>query len=378
MNTARIAAWSLAAALLALTAISWGAHLSIPGVAQAGPPAALTPPANVSVANTADGHVIVRWDDDAAPVHRVGWANAGDVATARAAGDWLEAFHFADTKRNTDYTVKYLPQGQRYWFIVGAGNYRFGGVAWNEWQSLITIAPTTLAPVDKVKVAAPIESVDIIVAESYPPQYFVSVVSGLPGGCAEFYGYAEQRSGNVINITVSNLEPAPSVPVACTADYRYHEFSVPLGTDFEPGKTYTVKVNDVTRTFVAEGAPDGDSGDGAVGGHHGVIVPAPIESVAIHVDAGAGGEDYLVVTYGLPNACYDLYSSELSDEAGVFTVKILNQRTDRDGDGNPVACAQIYLTEEARLLIASDVQVGGVYDVTVNGKKRAVTATAAP
>ena len=41
--------------------------------------------------------------------------------------------------------------------------------------------------------------------------------------------------------------------VACTADYPIVETTVPLGSDFEPGKEYTVTVNsDVTLTFVAE------------------------------------------------------------------------------------------------------------------------------
>ena len=103
-----------------------------------------------------------------------------------------------------------------------------------------------------VVVPAPIESVDIVVAESFPPQYFVHVISGLPSGCVEFYGYEESRSGNAITITVTNLEPAPSAMIACAAIYLTHEFSVPLGTDFEPGETYTVSVNDVTETIAAQ------------------------------------------------------------------------------------------------------------------------------
>ena len=97
-------------------------------------------PTDVAVSNTQDGHVLVSWDDDDAPVHRVGWAHAAEVATARAAGDWLEAFHFADTKRNTDYTIKYLPPDQTYLVIVGAGNQRFGAATWSEWSSLVTAA----------------------------------------------------------------------------------------------------------------------------------------------------------------------------------------------------------------------------------------------
>ena len=52
-------------------------------------------PTNVTAENTTDGHVLVSWADDAAPVHRVGWTHDADFRAAEAAGDWLEAFHFA-------------------------------------------------------------------------------------------------------------------------------------------------------------------------------------------------------------------------------------------------------------------------------------------
>ena len=84
-------------------------------------------PTNVTAENTTDGYVLVSWADDAAPVHRVGWTHDADFRAAEAAGDWLEAFHFADSKRDTDYTIKYLPRGQQYWFIVGTTNERFTG-----------------------------------------------------------------------------------------------------------------------------------------------------------------------------------------------------------------------------------------------------------
>ena len=52
--------------------------------------------------------------------------NDADATVADVAGDCLEACQFADTKRNADYTIKYLPPEQKYWVIVGAGNERFG------------------------------------------------------------------------------------------------------------------------------------------------------------------------------------------------------------------------------------------------------------
>ncbi len=105
---------------------------------------------------------------------------------------------------------------------------------------------------DLVSAPAPIERVEIRVAESFPPQYFVDIVSGLPNGCARFDSIETSRSGDTIRIVVLNLVPAPGSKVACTMIYGTVQHHVALGTDFEPGHTYTVVVNDVTETFQAQ------------------------------------------------------------------------------------------------------------------------------
>ncbi|MEZ4554729.1 MAG: hypothetical protein R3B59_12660 [Dehalococcoidia bacterium] len=98
---------------------------------------------------------------------------------------------------------------------------------------------------------APIESVDIRIAESFPPQYFLDVVSGLPSGCASFDHYEVTRSGDSIEVAVWNRIQAPPNG-ACTAIYGMVEHSIALGSDFESGRIYTVRVNDEVRTFTAQ------------------------------------------------------------------------------------------------------------------------------
>ena len=102
-----------------------------------------------------------------------------------------------------------------------------------------------------VQVPAPIESVEVLIMESFPPQYSVVVVSGLPNACVSFAGYRLERSGDVIRIEMINWRPADP-EIACAEIYRTVETTIRLGTDFESGKTYTVVVNDVTETFVAQ------------------------------------------------------------------------------------------------------------------------------
>lgn len=101
-------------------------------------------------------------------------------------------------------------------------------------------------------VEAPIDEVDILVRESFPPGYTVHIVSGLPSGCAQFESAeVTGRSGNTITIAVKNTLPSDD-QVVCTMIYGTKETNIDLGTDFVSGQTYTVQVNDVTETFVAQ------------------------------------------------------------------------------------------------------------------------------
>ena len=97
-----------------------------------------------------------------------------------------------------------------------------------------------------------IDGVEITIAESFPPQYFVRVTSGLPSGCVTFDAIETTRDGNTIEIAVWNLGPGPDATFACTAIYGIVENNVALGTDFESGAEYRVEVNDVVEMFTAQ------------------------------------------------------------------------------------------------------------------------------
>jgi hypothetical protein len=104
-----------------------------------------------------------------------------------------------------------------------------------------------------VSVPAPILSAEIMVAESFPVQYFLEVESELRNGCVEFEGYEVQREGKTITVTVTNLVPADQL-MACTLEYRTETSSIRLGSasDFDPATTYSVLVNDVTTSFATD------------------------------------------------------------------------------------------------------------------------------
>lgn len=103
-----------------------------------------------------------------------------------------------------------------------------------------------------IVVDAPIESIEILVRESFPPGYTAHIVSGLPSGCARFnMATVVERTGNHVAVKVTNTMPADRRTV-CTAIYGYKETNLDLGTNFKSGETYTVDVNDKSKSFVAQ------------------------------------------------------------------------------------------------------------------------------
>lgn len=105
------------------------------------------------------------------------------------------------------------------------------------------------APPGRVAVPAPIDGLEVERRESTPPQYVLFIQAGLPGGCAQRDRHEVRREPDVITITVLNSLP-PGDPI-CTAIYGTYGLEVGLGSDFVPGRAYTVRVNDRTTSFTA-------------------------------------------------------------------------------------------------------------------------------
>jgi len=99
------------------------------------------------------------------------------------------------------------------------------------------------------KYLAPIHDINLWADESLLPRYSLYVVSGEPSGCDHFDSYNVTRDGNTIRVEVFNLRFLGGV---CACVYSYVEHTIPLGRCFIPGMTYTVVVNNVTETFVAQ------------------------------------------------------------------------------------------------------------------------------
>ena len=101
---------------------------------------------------------------------------------------------------------------------------------------------------NQARVLAPIDSLDILVLESFPLQYDLLVVSGLPDSCAVFDGYTLARDGTTIRVEMWNLRNSDP-NLACAQVYGSVETRIQLGSDFAPETAYTVDVNGETISF---------------------------------------------------------------------------------------------------------------------------------
>ena len=94
---------------------------------------------------------------------------------------------------------------------------------------------------------APIESITIMMLTSDPPQVQVYLKGGLADSCTTFNDLNVERSVSTFKITVTVRRPSDAV---CAQVYNTFEKYENLGSDFVPGETYTVHVNDQTTSFV--------------------------------------------------------------------------------------------------------------------------------
>lgn len=113
--------------------------------------------------------------------------------------------------------------------------------------ALLPGSGNTAPPEARRTVPAPIDGLEVVMRESAPPRVSLKITAGLPSGCAQAHSRQLTRAGNTITVTVLNSMPTGE-PV-CTMIYGSYELTVDLGSDFAPGATYTVQVNDKTTTF---------------------------------------------------------------------------------------------------------------------------------
>jgi inhibitor of cysteine peptidase len=109
--------------------------------------------------------------------------------------------------------------------------------------------PMSLPPVNMENVIvgeAYVESVELLILESFPVQVHAVVKGHLADGCTSIGEVEQTRKDNVITITVSTVRPAEAM---CTMALIPFETTVPLEVEGLTAGEYTVQVNETSETF---------------------------------------------------------------------------------------------------------------------------------
>jgi inhibitor of cysteine peptidase len=137
------------------------------------------------------------------------------------------------------------------------------------------VAPTSYAPATQVPTqpsgggviegVAAVETVDILILESFPVQVNVVARGNLPDGCTTIGDATQERDGNTFRVTITTVRPADAM---CTEALVPFEKVIALDVYGLPAGTYTVDVNGVAAAFelAVDNVPPTEPTQGSIGG----------------------------------------------------------------------------------------------------------------
>ena len=96
---------------------------------------------------------------------------------------------------------------------------------------------------------AQIETIDLLILESFPVQVHAKVTGYLGDGCTTLGEITQVREENTFEVTITTSRPAEAI---CTQQLVGFEETIPLDVAGLPAGTYTVDINGVTETFTLD------------------------------------------------------------------------------------------------------------------------------
>lgn len=109
--------------------------------------------------------------------------------------------------------------------------------------------PTETPLSEPIHGLANVESVEVLILESFPVQINLIIQGNLPNGCAEIDKVVVEQEGNNFNVAVTTIQEPDQV---CTEALVPFEEIVPLDVLGLEAGTYTVTINDVETSFTLD------------------------------------------------------------------------------------------------------------------------------
>ena len=94
---------------------------------------------------------------------------------------------------------------------------------------------------------APVDSIEILILESFPVQVMIIARGSLPDSCTEIGNITQMREGNTFLVAIETLRDPDLICAQVTVPFQE---SVSLDVEGLPAGTYVVDVNGVRDSFV--------------------------------------------------------------------------------------------------------------------------------
>lgn len=197
-------------------------------------------------------------------------------------------------------------------------------------------APIDTPPVDEPPVDndyaygqdAVVESVDVLLMESFPLQARAVVSGYVPDGCTELVEISVERQGMEFILTVTTRRPTGDV--MCTQALEFFEESVNLDIEGLEAGTYNVIAQDQQAQFTLD--VDNVLQLEPVTGREGVLIgmDAVLESMFVMIMESYPVQVSVELSGYLPDGCTTIREVSSSRDGDTFYVQIVTQRPDGD------------------------------------------------
>lgn len=225
-------------------------------------------------------------------------------------------------------------------------------------------APIELPPVDEPPVEndyiygqdAVVESLEVLLMESFPLQASVVVSGYLPDGCTELVEVSVERQGMDFILALTTRRPAGDV--MCTQALEYFEESVSLDIDGLEAGTYTVIAQDQQVQFTL----DVDNVlllEPVIGGEDVTVgADAVVESLSLMVMESFPVQVRVELSGYLRDGCTTIREVSASRNGDTFTIQVVTQRP-----GGDVACTMALVPFNESVDLAVEGLPAGEYTV---------------
>jgi hypothetical protein len=203
-----------------------------------------------------------------------------------------------------------------------------------------------------------IESVDVILMESFPLQARADIIGNFPDGCTELAAITVDRQGNEFVLTVQTSRPAGDI--ACTEALVPFEESVELDILGLEAGTYTVVAQDQQASFTLDVDNVLDmSGEGE---DYELGSDAVIEDLSVIISESDPVDVRVVLEGYLPDACTEIHALEYQQDGNSFVLDVITQRPTGD-----VMCAMVITQFTEEISINVQGLADGEYEVRYEG-----------